>query len=88
MLRRTSYARNLALLIMLAASTAVFVNYVFKAETAAVYQGDDLLRFFSGFYMVASLLTTSRREHVELSPSPLQPTHAAASRTMRVSNSR
>lgn len=56
-LRRTSYARDLALLIMLAASTAVLVNYTFKARAAAVYQGEDLLRFFASFYMVASLLT-------------------------------
>jgi hypothetical protein len=56
-LRQTSYARNLAFLILLSAGTAVLVNYVFKERAASLYQGDDLLRFFANFYTIASLLT-------------------------------
>jgi len=56
-LRQTSYARNLAFLILLSAGTAVLVNYVFKERAASLYQGDDLLRFFATFYTIASLLT-------------------------------
>ncbi len=56
-LRQTSYARDLALLILLSAGTAVLVNYTFKVRAASIYQGEDLLRFFAGFYTIASLLT-------------------------------
>jgi len=55
--RRTSYARNLALLTLLSASIAVLVNYVLKVRVAEAYRGEELLRFFAVFYMIASILT-------------------------------
>jgi ATP/ADP translocase len=57
-LRRAPYLRNLAILVLLAGTSNICLDYVFKAQAAAVFgEGESLLRFFAIFYTVVSLGT-------------------------------
>jgi hypothetical protein len=57
-LRRSSYLRNLATLVVLLTLGATLVDYVFKAEaTTAFADGEALLRFFAAFYTGLSVMT-------------------------------
>ena len=52
------YLRALGGLVLLGTVAAALIDYVFKAQAAAVYtDGDALMRFFAWFYTGASLLT-------------------------------
>ncbi len=54
----TPYLRNLALLVFGSSLSAALLDYVFKAQTAAATHGSlELVRVFSGFYAVVSVLT-------------------------------
>ena len=56
-LRRSSYLTGLALLVALTSSAEGVLDYVFKAHaTAAALSGEQLLRFFAGFYTVTALV--------------------------------
>ncbi len=53
-----SYLRRLALLVLLSATAAALVDYVFKARAVDVFgRGDHLLRFFALYYAGTSILT-------------------------------
>ncbi|HJZ88719.1 MAG TPA: Npt1/Npt2 family nucleotide transporter [Polyangia bacterium] len=55
---RSSYLRDLALLVSLGAIGAALLDYVFKAQaSSAVARGAPLLRFFAIFYTATSLMT-------------------------------
>ena len=60
-LRRNAYLRNLALLTLLGALAAGLLDFVFKAQATAAFEGADhqtrLLRFFAIFYTAVGLLT-------------------------------
>jgi hypothetical protein len=57
-LREARYLRNLALLVLLGTTTAIFVDQVFKTEVKATFgRGPSLGRFFSYYYAALSLLT-------------------------------
>jgi hypothetical protein len=75
-LSRIPYLRNLALLVMVGAVGAVFLDYVFKQWAAASFDdGAKLLRFFAVFYtgvaavtfLVQSTLTRPSLENLGLS---------------------
>ncbi|HET6837662.1 MAG TPA: hypothetical protein VFH24_06430 [Gemmatimonadales bacterium] len=56
-LRRSSYLTGLALLVALTSSAEGVLDYVFKARaSAAAVSGEQLLRFFAGFYTVTALV--------------------------------
>ncbi|RPH66831.1 MAG: hypothetical protein EHM78_22755, partial [Myxococcaceae bacterium] len=58
LLWRSSYIRDLALLVLLSAIGEALLDYVFKAQAAASYgRGAPLLRFFGLYYTAAGLLT-------------------------------
>jgi len=54
---RRPYLRHLALLVVLLAVASGVVDYVFKAEAVAHFDGEQLMRFFAWFYMGISILT-------------------------------
>ncbi|MBW1879751.1 MAG: hypothetical protein JRJ84_15420 [Deltaproteobacteria bacterium] len=56
-LLRRPYLRHLALLVVLLAVASGVVDYMFKAEVVAQYEGEQLMRFFAWFYMGISILT-------------------------------
>ena len=56
-LRRSSYLTGLALLVALTSSAEGVLDYVFKARaSAAAVSGEQLLRFFAGFYTITALV--------------------------------
>jgi ATP:ADP antiporter, AAA family len=56
-LRRSSYLTGLALLVALTSSAEGVLDYVFKARASAgEFTGEQLLRFFAGFYTVTALV--------------------------------
>ena len=57
-LRRSRYAQEIALLVVLSTVGAAFLDYVFKAAAVATYhKGPGLLRFFAVYYAGTGLLT-------------------------------
>jgi len=55
---RTSYLRNLALLVLGTSVSAALLDWIFKANTAgAVPPGPALMRIFAAFYAIVALLT-------------------------------
>jgi hypothetical protein len=57
-LRKETYLRHLALLILLTTAGAGLLDYVFKARAVAEYQGSaDLVRFFAIFYAAVGVIT-------------------------------
>ena len=55
---QASYLRRLALLVLLGATSAALVDYVFKARAVEAFgRGDHLLRFFALYYAGTSILT-------------------------------
>ena len=56
-LRRSRYAQALALLVLLSTMSATLLDYLFKAQAVATFQGPALLRFFALFYAATGLLT-------------------------------
>ncbi|MCZ6489457.1 MAG: hypothetical protein O7A06_02870, partial [Acidobacteria bacterium] len=57
-LSQAPYLRNLAVLVLLATVSGAGIDYVFKAQAAAKFEGgESLIRFFAVFYSAASLLT-------------------------------
>ena len=51
------YLRGLAALVLLGATSAALVDYLFKAEAVKVFgRGDNLLRFFAIYYAATSLI--------------------------------
>jgi len=57
-LRRTSYLRNLAMVVFLGNLAATLIDFLFKAKAAeTLTSGADLMRFFAVFYTVVSLVT-------------------------------
>ncbi len=56
-LRRSSYLTGLALLVALTSSAEGVLDYVFKARASAeALSGEQLLRFFAGFYTITALV--------------------------------
>ncbi len=57
-LRRDSYLRHLAYLVLLGAIGAALIDFMFKARVVAAYDdGEDLMRFFAVYYTAVGLLT-------------------------------
>ena len=57
-LRRVSYLRNLALIVLLGNAAATVIDYLFKARATQSYEGGaELVRFFAVFYTVVSIAT-------------------------------
>lgn len=57
-LRRVSYLRNLALIVLLTNAAATVIDYLFKARATETYQGGaELVRFFAVFYTIVSIAT-------------------------------
>ena len=57
-LRRESYLRSIALLVLLGALSKVLLDYVFKAQaTAMFHEPEELMRFFAAFYTLIGLIT-------------------------------
>lgn len=58
-LRKTPYLRSLAVLVVLTAMSAGLLDYAFKAEAAAHFDGNSgaLLSFFAMFHVVAAILS-------------------------------
>ncbi len=57
-LRRHSYLRNLALIVLLGNAAATLIDFLFKARaTEAFPDGPELVRFFAVFYTVVSVAT-------------------------------
>ncbi|MEE8349196.1 MAG: Npt1/Npt2 family nucleotide transporter [Acidobacteriota bacterium] len=57
-LRRDSYLRGIAVLVLLGALGKVLLDYVFKAQASAVFsEPEELLRFFAAFYTLIGLIT-------------------------------
>jgi AAA family ATP:ADP antiporter len=57
-LRRSSYLRSLAAMVLLGNVAATLLDYLFKARATEGYpQAGELVRFFAVFYTVVSLLT-------------------------------
>jgi hypothetical protein len=80
-LRRSSYAQKLALLVLVSTASATLIDYVFKADAVATLGGGpSLLRFFALFYAVTGLFTfaiQSSLSHVALARLGLAPTVAS-----------
>ncbi len=56
--RRSGYLRQLALLVLLTAVVEGLLDYIFKASASRRFSsGDDLLRFFAAFHLLAAMLT-------------------------------
>ncbi len=56
--RRSSYARNLALMVVVSTACAALLDYVFKVQAVAAYEkGPALLRFFALYYAASGLVT-------------------------------
>ena len=70
-LAEAPYLRRLATLVLLGATSAALVDYLFKAEAVKVFgRGDTLLRFFAIYYAATSLIafivqTSSSRATLE-----------------------
>ncbi len=57
-LRRHSYLRNLAIVVLLGTVTAAILDYVYKVQaTERFSQPEDLMRFFALYYAAIGLLT-------------------------------
>lgn len=56
-LRRSPLLRRMALLALLVATTAAVLDYILKAEVSATLSDEDLITFFSYFYMAVGLGT-------------------------------
>ena len=57
-LASTPYLRHLAAVVFLGTTSAVLVDYVFKANAVAVFgRGENLFRFFAMYYAAISLIT-------------------------------
>jgi ATP:ADP antiporter, AAA family len=58
LLLRTSYLRNIALVVLLGNTAATLIDFLFKAQAANRYSdGAELVRFFAVFYTVVSVMT-------------------------------
>ena len=56
--RRSGYLRQLALLVVLTAVVEGLLDYIFKASASIRFtNGDELLRFFAAFHLIAAMLT-------------------------------
>lgn len=56
--RRSGYLRQLALLVVLTAIVEGLLDYIFKASASLRFSnGDELLRFFAAFHLIAAMLT-------------------------------
>ena len=56
-LKRSPLIRRMALLALLVATTAAVLDYILKAEASAALSDEDLIAFFSYFYMAVGLGT-------------------------------
>lgn len=56
--RRSGYLRQLAMLVVLTAVVEGLLDYLFKATASSMFNnGDELLRFFAAFHLIAAMLT-------------------------------
>jgi hypothetical protein len=53
--RRNPLIRRMALLVLLVATNAALLDYLLKSAAAAELQGDELVHFFSSFYVAVGL---------------------------------
>lgn len=51
------YLRAVAVLVVVGTVAGEIADYLFKAQAASTWSGDELMRFFSGFYVVLGVLT-------------------------------
>lgn len=56
-LRKSSLIRRMAMLALLVATTAAVLDYILKAQAAAALDPDELISFFSYFYVGVGLLS-------------------------------
>ncbi len=57
-LRRVSYLRNLALIVLLGNAAATIIDFLFKVRATQTYEGGaELVRFFAVFYTIVSIAT-------------------------------